>query len=273
MLLSFQVAEIKKTESNVIFLSAGDFFQGSLWYAEFKEKVVSDVVPDMGYDVICLGNHEFDDQAEGLAPFVNKMVATGVPVLAANLDLSEVPLLKNVTKSIVMNVSGTQIGIIGYLTPDTKFLSQPDETVKFLDEIEEIRKEVKMLKEKGVKILIALGHSGYAKDKEIAEKVEDLDIVVGGHTNTFLWSQSFGPAPSKEAPLGDYPTVIEHGKRKTLVVQAYAYGKYLGKLDVNFDVDGNIISYAGMPILMDENIPEGETQLLQSLLPNVMKFR
>jgi 2',3'-cyclic-nucleotide 2'-phosphodiesterase (5'-nucleotidase family) len=68
-----------------------------------------------------------------------------------------------------------------------QFLSQTG-AVKFEDEITAITKEVKRLKNDGVKILIALGHSGYKTDKLIAEKVPDLDIVVGGHTNTFLYT-------------------------------------------------------------------------------------
>ena len=258
-----------REEANVIFLSAGDFYQGSLWYKTFKEKIVSEVIPDMGYNVTCLGNHEFDDKVKGLYKFVDTMTAHGIAVVAANLDLSQVPLLKNVTKSTILTVEGRKVGVIGYLTPDTKFLSSPDKNVTFLDEVQEVKKEAARLKQQGIKILIALGHSGYAKDLEIAREVPDLDIVVGGHTNTFLWSSSFGPIPSIETPLGDYPTVVFHGSRQTLVVQAFAYGKYLGKLHVLFDDEGDVISYGGKPILMDASIPEGENESRQclSLLP------
>lgn len=107
--------------------------------------------------------------------------------------------------------------------------------------------------------MIGLGHSGYAKDKEIAEQVEELDIIVGGHTNTFLWNDEAGPPPSTEKVLGSYPTVIEHSDgRKTLVVQAYAYGKYLGNLSVVFNDEGDVIRYAGNPILLDESVSQGK---------------
>lgn len=255
-----QVQQIKSEKKDTLFLSAGDFYQGSLWYTEFKEKIVSEVVPNMGYDAISLGNHEFDDGVAGLYGFVNTMDARGVPVLACNLDLSAVPELKRIKKSKVVTVGGMRVGLIGYLTPDTTFLSSPDKTVKFLDEIEEIRKEATSLQERGVKILIAVGHSGYAKDQEIAQAIPELDIVVGGHTNTFLWSKSAGPPPSKEVPLGEYPTVISHRSSKTLVVQAFAYGKYIGRLDVKFDENGDIKEYSGKPLLMDENVPEGEAE-------------
>ena len=67
--------------------------------------------------------------------------------------------------------------------------------MKFLDEVISIDKEAKRLKAKGVDIIIALGHSGFKMDKKIAQKVPDVDVVVGGHTNTFLYN---GEPPSNE---------------------------------------------------------------------------
>lgn len=76
-------------------------------------------------------------------------------------------------------------------------------------------------------------YPGYTKDKEIADKVVGLDIVVGGHTNTFLYT---GTPPSNESPMGSYPTVINPGynsSRQVLVVQDFYFGKYLGDLQGN----------------------------------------
>lgn len=68
-----------------------------------------------------------------------------------------------------------------------KFLSQSG-NVEYEDEIDAIQREATLLRKKGINILIALGHSGWLKDLEIAEKIKDIDIVVGGHTNTFLFT-------------------------------------------------------------------------------------
>lgn len=62
------------------------------------------------------------------------------------------------------------------------------DAVKVFDEIQGVREEAERLKKDGVNILIAVGHAGYLKDMEIAEQVPDIDVVVGGHTNTFLWN-------------------------------------------------------------------------------------
>ena len=121
-----------------------------------------------------------------------------------------------------------------------------------------IKEEIASLKKQypTLNIFIGVGHSGYERDKEIAKAISDLDLIVGGHSNTFLYT---GTAPSNEKPEGDYPTVISHdsGDSKTLVVQAFAYGKYLGKLDLIFDENGQVVHYEGLPIYLNATFEEG----------------
>ena len=131
--------------------------------------------------------------------------------------------------------------------------------IKFKEEIPEIDAEAKRLKAQGVNILIALGHSGYTMDKQIAKEVPDIDVVVGGHTNTFLSSDP--EPPSKEAIDGQYPTLITQPGMKgkiVPVVQAYAYTKYLGQLKLTFDNNGDLINTEGKPILLSQSYPEGD---------------
>ena len=203
---------------------------------------------------MALGNHEFDDGIDGLIPFIKN--TKPLPVLSCNIDATTEPELQNVLgKSTILTVGNEKIGIIGYTTPDTAFLVRNVSTLKFNDEIIAIKNQVNQLKNQGVKILIALGHSGYSKDLEIARNIPELDVVVGGHTNTFLYT---GPNPSNEEALDPYPVVVNHtGNQKTLVVQAFAFGKYLGYLNVDFDDGGNVKSYSGNPILLGPDEPEG----------------
>ena len=247
-------------EENVLFLNAGDHFQGTIWYTFEKWKVVAEFVKLMKHDAMALGNHEFDDGVEGLLPFIKNVTENNeknLPIVCCNIETSG-ELKQLIKPSIIVNRGNTNIAIIGYITPDTTFLSSPGDSVQFLDEIESIIREIERLKDQyrdKLNIFIAVGHSGFEKDKEIAAKISELDIVVGGHTNTFLYS---GPKPSIEVPEGLYPVVFDHGiKGKTLVVQAFAYGKYLGKLDVIFDENGFITSYGGNPILLDNSVKEG----------------
>lgn len=202
-----------------------------------------------------LGNHEFDEEVEGVIPFIKNLLS---PIVTANLIVKNVPELidiPNLYKSIVITENGVQIGIIGYLTPETKFLA-PKNKVEYEEEIMAINREAKKLKDNGIKILIALGHSGFLKDLEIAEKCEYIDLVIGGHSNTFLLnSNSTNERP--EYPQGPYPTFVQQRSgRKVPVVQAYAYTKYLGKLHLIFDANGEIISCDGYPILLNSDVPE-----------------
>ncbi|CAN7981924.1 unnamed protein product, partial [Ixodes pacificus] len=137
----------------------------------------------------CLGNHEFDDGPEGLVPFLKKMKAANVAVLGTNLETSEEPRMKGIRlrRSKVYTVRGQKIGVMGVATTETRTIARPG-LVKILDEIISIRAEVKRLRQKGVLIFILISHVGYAKDKEFAIAIPELQLIVGGHSNTFLYS-------------------------------------------------------------------------------------
>lgn len=201
-----------------------------------------------------LGNHEFDDGVDGLIPFIQNVT---FPIVTANLDLSKQPNLAatKLEKSTILKVKGSdrKIGVIGYLTPETKILSTI-ENVIINNEVESIREEVKKLRSQGVDILIALGHSGFKTDQKIAREVEHIDLVIGGHTNTFLYK---GIPPDSEVPEGYYPTEVkQESGRKVYVVQAYAYTKYLGNLSVTFDASGEVTHIQGNPILVDSKVKQ-----------------
>ncbi|XP_035731433.1 5'-nucleotidase-like, partial [Vespa mandarinia] len=156
-------------------------------------------------------------------------------------------------------------------TPETTIISIT-ENVIINDEVPAIREEAKKLKKQGVNILIALGHSGFDIDKKIAKEVEDIDIVIGGHTNTFLYR---GKQPDAENPEDIYPTeIVQDNGRKVYVVQAYAYTKYLGNFSVSFDSNGEVTDIVGNPILVDHSIEQApdvlkELDLLRPAIDNI----
>ncbi|XP_034946723.1 protein 5NUC-like [Chelonus insularis] len=259
------VREARKSPTPALFLNAGDTYQGSAWFIKYQWEVVAKFLNILKPDAATLGNHEFDLGPKGLVPFLNN---AAFPIVACNLDFSKEPELAatNVTKSIVLNVEGRKIAIIGYLTPDTKAISHPANVI-FHDEIESLKKEIKKLKnEQKVDIFIGLGHSGYEVDKKIAKEVEDLDLIIGGHSHSFLYT---GKIPSSEVPAGLYPTeIVQKSGRRVYVVQAYAFTKYLGNIFVSFDEYGEIDHIEGRPILVDKSIKEA-TDVLDEL--NKMK--
>lgn len=226
---------------NVLLLDAGDPFQGSLFYTTYKGAAEAEFMEDIGYDVMAVGNHEFDDGPAGLQQFVDTV---SFPVISGNLDLSSEPLLKGkVGNHVVLEVGGQKIGIISALATDTVETSSPGPNVVFQDEIDSLIADVEALQAEGVNKIIALTHVGLAKDMEIAAKVPGVDLVVGGHSHTLLSNTSDRAAGAYPTMVGDVP-----------VVQAYAYTKYLGELTVTFDDEGNVISAAGEPILLDASV-------------------
>jgi len=192
------VNDIRHKEENVLWLNAGDFYQGTIWYTQFKWRVVSQFNNALDFDAMTLGNHEFDDKVEGLLPFLRNQ---SCPVIVTNLNTSMVPQLDDLyVRSVVKEINGHMVGLVGYITPHTKFISNSGKVI-FMDEIESLQREVTKLKAKGVKTIVAIGHSGYSRDLEIAKSVPDLDVVVGGHSHSFLYS------PTESAPNPSTNTV------------------------------------------------------------------
>jgi len=241
-----------------ILLNGGDMYQGTIWYSMFKWKAMLPFMNKFDFTASALGNHEFDDSPAGLLPFAQ---GATFPLVCANCDFSEMPEFNNLVKPYhITQVGGRKIGIIGYLTPDTKHIAKAGRML-LRDEIESVRKYARQMKGEGVNIVIALGHSGYTKDKEVAAEIPEVDLVIGGHSHSFLYTGK--TVPSIEVPRGPYPTIVKQAKtgKKVLVVQAYAYTKYLGRMDLSIDQDGEIQSFNGQPILLDASHPQNEDML------------
>ncbi|KAK4823594.1 hypothetical protein QYF61_003794 [Mycteria americana] len=252
-----RVAAERAAHRNVLLLDAGDQYQGTVWFSRFKGREVVHFMNLLRYDAMALGNHEFDEGVSGLLdPLLKNANFT---ILSANIK-GKTPLAKEMMKYVkpfkIVHFDSESVGIVGYTTKETSFLSQPGDDIIFEDEIEALQVQVNELTAMGVNKIIALGHSGFTVDKNIAQKVKGVDVVIGGHTNTFLYT---GTPPSTEQPAGPYPFMVDSDDgRKVPVVQAYAYGKYLGYLNVTFDKKGNVVEAVGNPILLDSSVPEDE---------------
>lgn len=224
---------------NVVVLDAGDPFQGSLFYTTYKGAAEAEFMQAIGYDVMAVGNHEFDDGPAGLASFID---AVSFPVVSGNLDLSGEPLLSGKVKNhVVLEVGGKKIGVISALATDTVDTSSPGAGVIFQDEIESLTADAAALKAEGIDIIIALTHVGLPKDLEIAKAVPAIDVVIGGHSHTKMLN---------DGESQPYPTMVD-GRP---VAQAYAYSKYIGKLTVTFDDAGNVKSASGDPVVLDASV-------------------
>lgn len=258
--LQTAIKKLRALEKNVLCVNAGDFYQGTVWYSHFKWTVVSRFNNLLNFDAMTLGNHEFDDGVKGLVPFLKNQT---VPFVVSNIDIQHTPELRGLySPSVVLRVGDKRIGLIGYLTPETLEVSNPGKLI-INDEIEAVTKEAEKLHKEGVDIIIGLGHSGYQKDIEIAKKIPHVDVVVGGHTHSFLYDKGL-KNPSNDKIEGPYPTIVNNTAGGTAaVVQAYAYTKYLGHLTLTFDDSGKLIKWKGEPILLDNRFEEDEEVKLE----------
>ncbi len=235
---------------NVIFLNAGDNFQGSLFYTTYKGAAEAEFLGVMKPDVMTVGNHEFDDGEEGLAGFLDKV---GFPVISSNILASDKSKLNGrINPSIVVEIGGQKIGVIGAVANDTAELSSPGDNVLITQDVAGVAAAVKELESQGINKIIALTHVGYARDVDAIAKIPGVDVVVGGHSHTYL-------ANNDDKAAGPYPTWVDNPSgEKVPVVQAGSYSKYLGELKVTFDDDGVVTGATGAPMLLDASVKPDE---------------
>ncbi|XP_043287482.1 protein 5NUC-like [Venturia canescens] len=250
--ISTVVNQARNSSMPTLFLDAGDTYDGSIWFTVYKWEIVSKFLNILAPNASSLGNHEFDQGLEGLKPYLAR---ASYPIVASNVDLKNNALLprSSLSNSTIVEFNGTRIGIIGYVTPNTMYEGNPG-NVDFFDEIKSIQREVDKLRANGIEIFIALGHSGIDMDLQIAREVDGLDMIVGGHSHTFLYT---GEPPDSEKTNYTYPIKVEREDGSIVyVVQAYAYTKYLGNITVGFDRTGNVTNIAGRPILLNKEIEQ-----------------
>ena len=241
--LATAIADAKARSGNYLLLDGGDQFQGTLFYTYYKGQAAAEMMNRFGYDAMTVGNHEFDDGPEVLRGFMD---AVEFPVLMSNANVSGEPMLAGkLQPSTIIERGGKLIGLIGLTPEDTDDLSSPGDNITFTDPVAAVQEQTDMLTAAGADIIIVLSHSGFEVDKRVAFETKGVDIIVGGHSNTLLSNTDDGAA-------GPYPMMIG----LTAIVQAYAYGKYLGELNVTFDDSGKIIGIEGEPNLLDGTVAE-----------------
>lgn len=223
------VRERKARNDNVLAVDAGDQFQGTLYYSMNKWKIIAEIDALMPWLLTTLGNHEFDEGCEELAKYLK---ASKLPVLAANLAPRPGCALVGAryVPHMVVKVRGVPVGIVGIANDEARDVSKACPHTAFTDRVETLQREVRKLEAQGVKHIIAVTHIGLPDDRELARKVDGVDVIVGGHTHSYL-----GPAPSD----GTYPIVEKSPSgQPVLVVTAKFAAQYLGDLNVQFDTQG-----------------------------------
>jgi 5'-nucleotidase len=254
------VDQYRASEPDSILVDAGDQFQGTLYYKLFKADIVTRTMNAMGYQAMAIGNHEFDDGPGMLAKLASGL---SFPVLGTNLDVSgEVSLTGKLVTTTVITVDGQKIGLLGLTTPDTSFLSRPGKVV-FKDPVASAAAAVAALQAQGVDEIVALTHLGYDQDLALAQAVDGLDVIIGGHSHTFIYTPTVPmtftmplyPKYGTLAPAGPYPTLTHSPDGDpVLVATEYCWLAFLGRLKVTFDGAGKVVAYQGDPVYLANSI-------------------
>jgi 5'-nucleotidase len=262
------VDQIRAEAANSLLLDAGDRFTGTLFHSQHLGMDNAQVMNLLGVDAMTLGNHEFDNGEQVLADFISML---NFPVVSANTNVAEAsPLAGKILPSVVLDVNGQQIGVIGLTTPETRFLARVGENITFGEDVAALVQEnVDALTAQGINKIILLAHLSYQLEQELAAQVSGVDVMIGADSETFL-SNVFAAAGGRYTAVveGPYPTVVRSASDEpVLVVQAFRHNRYLGRLDVTFDANGIAASWSGDAILMSRYIaPNAEMQALVSEL-------
>jgi 5'-nucleotidase/UDP-sugar diphosphatase len=245
-LLMAAVEDIRSREKNVLLLHAGGVIEGTMWTSKFGGLTDIDAMNTLQFDALVPGDSEFSNSTAEAVALIKK---AKFPVLAANMDILQEPALAGMVKPYTVVESGGQlIGVIGLVTPDIAHKGQTVRNINISSPLDAVRKYVAELNRQGINKIIILSHLGYAEDVAMAGSVSGIDVIVGGHSATFMGGNEFEQIGLK--PDMPYPAELKgpDGDR-VLIVHAWENNQLLGQIKLDFDEKGRISNYLGQPFI------------------------
>ena len=223
------IQKLRADNPNTLLLDAGDIFQGTPYFNYYGGALEFKLMSMLDYDVATIGNHDFDNGIDGLYA---QLPHAKFDFISANYDFSNTIMDTHVKPYKIFNKGGVKIGVFG-LGIELEGLVSKDafKETKYLNPIEVALDMSRVLKsEEQCDLVICLSHLGYeykypqkVSDRTLARATKDIDLIIGGHTHTFL----------------EKPTVeINAVGQNVLVNQVGCYGLYLGKIDFYLEPEG-----------------------------------
>ena len=228
--------ELRKKYKNPLVLHAGDAITGTLYFTLFGGSADAAVMNAGNFHYFTLGNHEFDAGNEGLLKLLEPLK---IPVLSANVIPDKNSILYNKWKPYdIFTVDGEKIAIIGLDTVNkTVNSSSPGKDVKFYDEIATAQIMANALKQQGINKIILLSHAGSEKNIEIAQKVNDIDVIVTGDSHYLYGNDELRGL--KLPVIYEYPLEFKNPNGEPVfVMEGWAYSAVVGDLGVKFSPEG-----------------------------------
>ncbi|MFZ7114394.1 MAG: bifunctional metallophosphatase/5'-nucleotidase [Bacteroidota bacterium] len=219
------IKKIRATEKNVLLLDAGDIFQGTPYFNLYGGELEFKLMSEMGYDASTLGNHDFDNGIDGL---VKQMPNMNFPFLNSNYSFKDTLLENKIQEYKIFRKGDLKIGVFG-IGIELRGLVDPklSGNILYNDPLVNANRISTLLKnEEKCDLVICLSHLGYKyNDKKVSDSVlakesSHIDLIIGGHTHTFL----------------DEPTqVVNKEGKEVLIAQVGWAGIKLGRIDYYFD--------------------------------------
>ncbi len=219
------IEEVRQQNENVLLLDAGDIFQGTPYFNRYKGNLEMRLMSEMGYDVATLGNHDFDIGIDG---FMSAYKNANFPFVNCNYDFGNTAMAQIIKPYTIIKKGKLKIGILGVGIELEGLAPLPCyDGILFRDPILYANKYAAELKEKGCDLIICLSHLGYDyedktkfSDIRLAKESSDINIIIGGHTHTFL----------------EEPTLVENKIGESVLINQVGFGGLnLGRIDVSFD--------------------------------------
>src|ERR1044072_2025795 len=230
------VKRIRKENPNTLLIDAGDVFQGTPYFNFYKGEVEYKSMSLIGYDVVTLGNHDFDNGVDALAA---AMKFANFEFVSTNYDVHGTPLESRVRPYAVRTFGDVRVGLFGLgISPDNLITPENFKGVKYLDPVSTARDVVRLLRDREkCQLVIGMSHLGYYPnpkgneigDTQVAAQVSGIDFIASGHTQTFMEK----PVLQKN-PAG----------KDTIIFQVGKSGIYVGRIDFKMK-NGQVVASAG----------------------------
>ena len=217
------IKEERQKAPDLLLFDSGDFSQGSSYYTMFKGDVEIELMNQMGYDAATIGNHEFDFGVDNMARIFRK---AKFPIVCSNYDFTDSDLQGVVKPYITLKRKGIKIGVFAICPKMKGLVPQKNyEPLKYLDPAETARRYIDLLRQQEkCDLVICLSHMGWKEstypDEQLIRQIEDCDLVLGGHTHTYMPTLEYTPDRT-----GKLIPVDQNGK----------HGAFVGKLILNLE--------------------------------------
>ena len=228
--LASVVNQARNENPNLLLLDAGDMFQGTPYFNYFKGDLIVKVMSQMGYDAGTIGNHEFDN---GLGDILSALKQANFPIISSNYDFSDTILADHVSQYKILKKGPIKIGIYGLGIELAGLVGKSNYgNTRYLDPLETaLNMERKLKLEHSCDMVICLSHLGYSyehdkiSDTSLALHTRYTDLIVGGHTHSFLKK----------------PRVAKNANGKSMLINQAGWAALaVGKIEFIFDRAGKM---------------------------------